>query len=201
MTFDQMKTELFARGTNYLEESGAEVARAESWLNLAYRQIINLHPWQFLEVTKNDSASPINIPDLRRVVFVRMATSFQPLKFDRLMELVNDGYNLAQNGTPERYYFDTTTSIKTHPVSAELIEVRYVKRVPPLITGQSPIFGEEYHNIIVDKAMVKAYIDGDNFGAAQALKEDINETLAAMVEDYVLQSPEPSYIRLDPQDG
>jgi hypothetical protein len=202
MNFDELKDELFARGTNYLEENATEVARAERWLNQGYREILNLHPWGFLETTDNTQSAPVSLPDLRRVVYVKHLASDVALKLESLRELVNDGYDLSAIGVPQVYYFDGPSTINTLPTNGDLIGVRYIKRVPPLTGTETPIFDEEYHNLIVDKAMIRAYIDGDNFDAALALKAEVNETLAAMAEDYLLQSPEVSYIRIaDPYDG
>jgi hypothetical protein len=198
----ELRTELYARGTDYFDEDAAGVTRATAFLNQAYRRILNAQPWVFLEDTATGTA-PLTIADLRRVKWVRHATTFAPLKREDETELVSEGVDLSYEGVPQFYYLTSPTVIATVPTNGDSIEVKYIKRVDALSDGaDEPVFDEEYHNLIVDGAMIKAYIDQDNYEAAQALKGEFAEVLAAMREDYVLVSPEPQYIRVvDPYDG
>lgn len=204
MTFAELKTELYARGTDYLSEDAAGVTRAERWLNQGYREICAVQPWVFLEATVTGSAAGtgLSIPDLRRIVYIKHVATGMPLRPVQMRELVNDSVDLDYAGDPQFYYFTSDVLIKTVPTNSDSIEVRYIKRVAPMTGTDSPLFDEEYHNLIVDKAMVRAYIDGDNYEAAAALKAEIGETINAMREDYSLTSSEPGYIRIvDPYDG
>lgn len=201
MNFSELKTEFFARGTNYLEEDAQGIVRAEAWLNQGYREIINLHAWTFLHATANGAANAgtVSIPDLRRVLYVAdSSTGNSPgrqLQYRSLADLVDMGVDLSEPGDPDYYWIDGGNVVKAYPVGGTL-SARYIKRVPPMTGTDSPIFDEEYHNLIVDKAMVKAYIDGDNFEAAAALRAEIDLGLSAMAEDYMIETREPEY--LDP---
>lgn len=200
MNFTELKTELFSRGLNYLEESAAEIARAESWLNIAYRQVCNLQAWSFLEASSSGPA-PLTIPDLRKVEYVQLPDG-TPLDKATRREIVREGNILTDTGTPQAYYLTGGTVVNVWPVTTTNVTVTYFKRIAPLSGTDTPIFDDEYHNIIVDKAMLLGYTDSDNFEARAALNEQINETLAAMAEDYLLTDPSPSYIEVvDPQDG
>lgn len=200
MNFAELKTELFARGLNYLEESAAEVARAEFWLNTGYREVCNLQNWSFLEATATGPA-PLSVPDFRKAEYV-LGSDGLPLTKTTRRDLVRDGWKLTDTGTPIFYYLTQGTIFNVAPVSTSNITVAYFKRIAPMTGTDVPVFDEEYHNVIVDKAMLLGYTDSDNFEARAALEAQINSTLAAMSEDYLLTDPSPSYIEVvDPQDG
>jgi hypothetical protein len=209
MTFAELKAELFDRGTSYLEDSGAGIARAERWLNEGYRQIVNMQSWPFVIATATGTADAgfVTAADLRRVLLVADAsagvgTPGLSLRKATYEELVgDDSADLAETGTPYQYYIDGGTTIRAFPVGGTIF-VRYVKRVAPLTGTDEPIFDEEYHGIIVDLAMIPAYIDSDNYEAAAALRAEVNLKLSAMVDDYQVDAREVSFIQLNhPYDG
>lgn len=204
MTFEELKDELFARGTNYLEEDATSEARAERWLNQSYREILNLHAWPFLQTTQTGVADDgfVSVPDLRKIRFVQDVSESPARKLDRvsLDDLASDGEDLAETGTPDWYYVDGGNIVRSFPLGGT-IKVYYIKRVDPLSGSSSPIFDEEYHNLIVDKAMILAHIDNDNYEAAGALQAIVNQRLIAMSEDYLLDSRDVQFIQVDPYDG
>lgn len=197
MNFAELTTELYARGTDYLAEDAAGVARAQRWINQAYRQVTNLHSWRFLEsqATGDPGAGTVLVPKLRKVRFVRDLDNDNGRVLQRisLPDLVADGEDPTLTGTPQVYYVDQGNIIRTWP-SGGTIQVDYITRVDPLTGTDEPFFDEEYHDIIVDLAMIKAYKDSDNFEAAAALREEVNLTLSAMAEDYLLDSREVQFI-------
>lgn len=204
MNFSELKTEFFARGFDSLNEDAQGVSRAERWINQAYREILNLHAWPFLQASASGVNGTVSIPDLRRIRFVVDTSGVGTgTKLNRvsLDDLVADGVtDTARTGTPEWYYVDAGNIVKSYPVGSALT-VYYIKRVDPLSGTDTPIFDEEYHNLIIDKAVVKAYIDSDNFEAAAALKQEYDAGVSAMAEDYLLDSREVQFIRVEPYDG
>lgn len=207
MNFSELKTEFYARGFDYLSEDAAGVARAERWLNQAYREVLNLQAWPFLVVTTTGSAGAgtVSIPDLRKIMWVRDVSSGgsnYPLQHILVQDLMAElGVDLTQTGTPSYYYVEGGSQVKTWLVGGT-IEVRYIQRVAPLTGTADPVFDEEYHNLIVDRAVMKAYIDSDNFEAAAAEKAEFDAGILAMTEDYLMDSRETSYIDVgDPYDG
>lgn len=203
MNFSELKSELFARGANYLEEDAENVARAERWLNQAYREIVNLHAWPFLEAvaTGTEGAGEVSIPDLRKIRFVTdISDGGDPgrrLHRTSLDDLVaEDDADLTLTGTPEHYYVDAGNIVKGYPVGGT-IRVHYIKRAPALTGSEEPLFSEEYHDLIVDRAMIKVYKDSDNFEAAIALRGELDLGLASMAEDYLLNSRDIQYIPSD----
>lgn len=196
MNFVELKDELYARGTDYLSEDAAGVARAERWLNQGYREILNLQAWTFLyTLTTGPANSSVNIPDLRRVLYVvDTANGNQALTYVNFPDLITQYGEDAftDTGTPSYYYIINGT-VYPHPFGGTL-KVAYIKRVAPMTGTDTPIFDEEYHNLIVDKAMIRAYIDSDNYEAAQALQSQVDLTLQAMSEDYATTSRETQFI-------
>jgi hypothetical protein len=202
MNLSELKTEFYARGADYLSEDGAGVTRAERWLNQAYREICGLHAWPFLE----DEASgtpPLSIPTLRRVRFVRAtAKPWHALIYTTEDELVQDGLDLTQTGTPEYYYIKGASAVHTAPDSTESIDVGFTKRVAPMTGTDEPLFDEEYHNLIVDRAVIKMYQDADEFEAAVALREEFNNEVQGMAEDYQVVTRDVFYMAVEnPTDG
>jgi hypothetical protein len=196
--FSELKVELYARGTDYLSEDGEGVVRAERWLNQAYREICGLHAWPFLEDFAQ-GAAPLSIPTLRRIRYVRLTDQpWYHLNFSTEEELIEDGNDLTTAGTPEYYYVTAGNIVRVQPAGAVSIDVGFIKRVQPMTGTDVPIFDEEYHDLIVDRAMIKAYNDSDNFEAATALREEFNSEVQAMAEDYQIYTRDVFY--LDPGD-
>ncbi len=200
MNFTELKDELFARGTNYLEEDATEIARGERWLNQAYREILNLQAWPFLQsvTTGTAGAGFVSVPDLRRIRLVTdVSAGSNPgrkLNFISFEDLVDDEeMNLLTSGLPDFYWVSSTTEVNGYPLGGT-IKVYYWKRVGPMTGTDEPIFDEEYHNLIVDRAMMKAYVDSDNFEARAALKEEYEAGVRAMAEDYEILSREPEFL-------
>ena len=202
MTFDELKSELYARGTDYLSEDGEGVVRAERWLNQAYREICGLHAWPFLEDTASGPA-PLSIPTLRRIRYVRMTdTPWYHLSPSTEEDLIGEGVDLTASGFPSVYYVTGGNIVNVAAATTDSIDVGFIKRVAPLSGSEEPIFDEEYHNIIIDRAMIKAYQDSDNFEAAAALREEFNSEIQAMAEDYQIYTRDVFFIDPgDPYDG
>lgn len=206
MNFTELREELFARGTSYLSEDAASTARADRWLNQAYREICNLHVWPFLvtEVTGTAGAGQVSIPDLRKLLLVAdSSVGTTPgfiLQRSSYEDLAQDGEDLSQTGSPALYWMQGTI-VRAWPVGGT-IYVRYAKRVDEISGTQTPLFDEEYHDLIVDRAMIKAYKDSDNFEAAAALRQEFDAGMTAMAEDYQVFSRDVTYLDAgDPYDG
>ena len=80
MTFQQLLTEFFARGFDYLNDSGAGETRAKQWINQSYQEICGLDDWPFLEATAS-GGSPLTIADLRTILSLTDTTTNTNLGF------------------------------------------------------------------------------------------------------------------------
>ena len=208
MNFTELRQELFARGSNYLEEDAAGVARADRWLNQAYQDILSLQAWPFLwaSALAEPPSYTVSVPDLRKIRFVTDTDGAEPgypgrpLARGSMDALVNEGADLSTQGTPEVYWVQQGNLVVPYPIGG-IIRVDYIKRVPPMSGMDTPIFDSQYHDLIVDKAMVKVYKDSDNMEQAAAVKEEYNEGAASMAEDYMVESREPEFLEPTGEDS
>lgn len=205
MNFSELKTEFFARGTDYLNEDAQGVARAERWLNQAYREIASYQAWPFLQSNAFSAvnAGQVVVPDLRKVLEVVELSSFPQRKLHRISgsDMVMNGMDPNLTGTPYYYWIEYSNTIRTYPAGGTL-GIRYIRR-PALLSGTDvPVFDPEYHDLIVDRAMIKAYKDSDNFEAAAALQQEFDAGMRTMAEDYLPHARDIQYIvPSDPTDG
>lgn len=203
MNFTEIVAEVGSRGAEDV------VARTESWVNFAYRKIVNAYEWPFTieEATGTAGAGTVTISDFRRAIVVGDISDGSEAPGRRLKKITYEeiaediqAEDITTTGTPEFWWLDGDV-IKTFP-SGGTVFVRYHKRVAPLSGVQEPIFDEEYHQLIVDRAMVEVYKDTEEFKAASALLSDYFANLVDMAKDYQVYSREHSYIQHpNPYDG
>lgn len=201
MNFAELKTEFFARGFDYLEEDAASQARAERWLNAGYREILNVHAWPFLQTATVGAAGTgtVNIPDLRKLIVVSNVDGLDgltpgiKLTHVALPDLAEEVSDFSLTGTPEFYYVVNGAEVRTYRLGGT-IRADYMRRVEPMTGTDTPVFDEEYHDLIVDRAVIKAYKDSDNFEAAAALRVEYDDGVRAMAEDYQLESRDVQWL-------
>src|SRR5258706_7930717 len=105
MTLTTLRTEFFARGFNYLDDSGAGQTRATTWINDAYHEICEASDWPFLETTATPGAAPVTLTDLRKVLTVHDATTHLPLRpTNRKWIVAHYGDVASSTGSPRFYY-------------------------------------------------------------------------------------------------
>lgn len=210
MTFAELTSELVARG------AVSDSTRNGRWINVAYRRIGNAYDWPFTEAvaTGATGAGSLQLTDFRKAQYVgdlaqtSGVTPGFPLARITPAELAEEYgiSNLAAAGTPSFWWLDTSVgpalpNIRTYPLGGT-VYVRYQKRLDELAGSQAPVFDEEYHSLIVDRAMVEVYRDADEQGLAKDLMNQFREDLASMAQDYEVYSRQGSYIQVvDPTDG
>ena len=195
MTFREMLTEFYARGFDYLNDSGAGEVRAKRWLNQSYQEICGLDDWPFLEVSTSGSL-PLTISDLRTVMSATNTVTELPLSFIDRRSAVDAYPDLTEPGNPEYAYFTDATTIAGFPVGSDTINVRYIK-VPADLSADSdtPIIPARYQYAIVDFACGRAYMDSDNPQMAQAVRADADTIIQSMREHLMLpQHQDPDQI-------
>jgi hypothetical protein len=206
LTFAELNTELVSRGAT------ADPTRNGRWLNLAYREIGNAYDWPFTEASATGSAGTgvVAVADFRKAIVVgNILPTGGTLPGDRLhkityAELTEDlGVDsISQAGTPEFWWYDpSVTQIKAYPLGGT-VYARYYKRLSELSGAQTPAFDAEYHNLIVDRAMMEVYKDTPEFELVNALEQSYLGRLGRMASDYQVTSREHGYIQVvDPRDG
>jgi hypothetical protein len=202
MNFRELQDELFDRGTNYLEDTGGGTDRAARWLNQAYQEILSAQAWPFLQAlaTGASGTGSVTIPDLRKILAVADVENGNPLRRVSLVDLVAEGEDVTTPGTPTNYWTANGNLVTAFPLGGT-ISVAYIKRVSPMSGTDTPLFDAQYHDLIIDRAMVKAYKDSDNFEAAAALMEEFNRGVSSMAEDYMMESRDVQFIPVYPYDG
>jgi hypothetical protein len=167
LTFADLKTELQARGFDYLSDS-----RQGYFLNRSYLETAEEADWPFLEATSSSTA-PLTITDLRTIESVINSTQKQKLSpLDRRNLTSEEDTDLTTAGTPSYYYTTDTTTVNVYPANTtDTIAVRYWKFPPEMSadTDEPLVPGRFRLASIVDGACMYAYLDSDNFEAAQAM--------------------------------
>lgn len=187
MTFQQLLTEFYARGFDYLNDSGAGETRAKQWINQSYQEICGLDDWPFLEATAT-GASPLTIADMRTILSLTDTTTRTNLGFiDR--RTLNEAYpDQSAAGNALYAYLSDGTTINTYPGNTDALSVRYIKVPANLVNGtDTPLIPARYRYAIVDFACGRAYIDSDNPEMAQVVRADADTLIGSMREHYLYQ--------------
>lgn len=207
MDFLDLRQELVDRGA--LDDP----TRNGNRIDAAYRIITNAFDWPFAVKTATGvaDAGEVAVADLRKVIVVgdlsQAGSGDEPgrrldaINYEELAEDL-DVDDVGQTGTAQYWWYDAAAgAIKSYPVGGTLY-VRYYKRFEPLSTATTPEFDEEYHLLIVDRAMVEAYKDTDDYAMARDALQLYQTGLAGMAQDYEVFKREHSYIQVvNPYDG
>lgn len=167
MTFLELKTELLARGFDYLSTT-----RSGYFVNRAYQEMCAEEDWPFLESSSSGTA-PLTVSDLRTVEAVINTTQRYKLRPLDRRNITDFDTDLTTTGTPSWYYLTTSTTVAVYPANTtDTIAVRYWK-VPTALSadGDTPVVPTSYQQVIVDGACAYAYFDSDNFEAARSYLE------------------------------
>jgi len=175
------QTELAARGFDYLD-----VGRRTIMLNAAKNAFEDYWPFPWLEGFQTGPA-PLVIPDLKYIVLTRMGAD--ELWGSDVRQLVAEGNDLDQTGTPEVWYLadqvGDAVTMKVWPVATPTLKVVYIKRSPELVAPtDAPLIPARYHPLWIDLAVVQAYHDSDNFTGAQALLGEVAAQMLGVIESY-----------------
>lgn len=182
MNFQALQTEFYGRGFDYLNQDTAGQTRAKRWLNQAYLELCDLHPWPFLHEDASGTA-PLTITDLRAVLEVTDSTNDAKLRSIERSDLSDMFPDLPDSGSAEWYYLDDPTTLAVYPAdTSSTFSVRYVK-VPAELSGDTdePVVPARFHDLIVDGAALRAYKDSDNFDAASFMRGEFERGVGQMV--------------------
>lgn len=208
MTFADLTAEMLKRGAEN------DATRNGLWINLGYREVLNRYEWSFsvFTATGTPGTGVVSVPSIRKVYVVGdvngMAAGAVPgrklfgITFEELTEdpLIQTE-DVTITGTPEFWWYDAaSTSIKAFPVGGT-IYVRGIARLDELTGVQVPVFDEEYHLLIVDRAMVEVLMDRGEYEEAARLLQHFERRLLLMAQDYQVNAREHSYVQADPFDG
>lgn len=191
MNLGEARTELAGRGFDYLEAS-----RVNTFLNDAKNTFEDAYPFPWLE-TSTSGASPLTIADLKQVLYVVDSTNNQELVGVAASQVVAelDPSITTTTGAPDVWWLDGEETIRTYPTTAVTLSVRYVKESPELSAdSDTPLIPARYHQTWVDIAVIRAYMDSDNFVAALGLKQIVDVTLSQIITRYASRNAQnPGY--------
>lgn len=175
INFEELNNEVIARGYDYLAKN-----RIETFVQRAYQKLEAKYVWPWREATK-EGVAPFEIKDLRDVLSVVDTSTERPLYGQTRQWLVERFPNLEETGEPLWWWLDNLT-LRTFPVStSENIQVRYAKKPEVLTAKLEPAMPSEWHELIVDLAVVPCLKDNDEYQEARELKESIQSDFGEMV--------------------
>lgn len=195
-TFATAQTEFYARGFDYLNQDAAGRTRAKRYLVEGYLEDVCAdEPWDFLRASTSSTA-PLTITDLDTIISVKNTTRDTSLHGADHGWLEDSYADLTDPGTPEWYYLSDDTTLGVYPANtSDTIQVRYYK-VPsePSADGDTFLVPSRWQGIIIDAAVIRAYIDSDNFEAAQFLQQRFDRRLDRMRSAHMVRDPDPRFI-------
>ena len=191
MDFAELQAEFAARGYDYLES-----ARAERYINQSYKSICNRGQWPFLLTTTTGTA-PLTISDLRAVLnVVDTTTNTKLYHADRRHLIESVDTLLTTTGTPAYWYQESRTVVSVYPANTtDTLSVHYLK-VPATLTGSDAhLIPDEFEDLIIDGAVIRALKDNDELDAAASLTQFYNESLREMMDALLSRAHDgPNYI-------
>jgi hypothetical protein len=180
MNFAALKTELAARGFD-----GLSATRLGYYINDARQQLDNSHLWPYREASVTGTA-PLSVSDLGTIEAVTNESAHYPLTPATYQVLLDSFGDIGIAGMPEFFYVawnNGTPEVATYATNGNTIGVQYWRRTPDLVAdGDTPLAPADYHQIIVNLAVQRAYLDSDNIGAAQGLDAWVQARMADMVQ-------------------
>lgn len=186
LDFQAMQTEVFARGFDSLNDSGAGLTRVKRWLVEAAHEIDDLDRWPY-RMTSTTGTSPITISDLGEIETVYDPASQYALEPRDRGELLRIYGDLTITGTA-RYFYLNAAAVTVFPVSTVTFTVNYWKVAPDMsANSDTPLMPDRYRSAIVERAVAKAYRDRDDLPMAEACLAESDRIVDRMREQYVLQ--------------
>lgn len=173
-TWADLRTELSARGYDYLETS-----RLNRYINRGAAMLYDEYPWPFLESEATGDA-PLTISDLGQVLSVVDSTTGDELTMEDGRFITNVDPDANDTGNPTSWYARNGI-INVYPNTAASLTVRYIA-APPDFTSDTdePLVPQQYRNLITDAAVYLALKDNDEFGAANEAKALYDAEVAQM---------------------
>lgn len=183
MTLEELLEELYAQGFDDIPGEASLEKRAKGWINKAYQEICLFKPWPFLEA-EYEGVLPFDFSNLGHVMDVVDPANEYRLRFADRRELVRYNPTLAAEGIGERWYMEGEETICVFPkYTGHTFRVRYTVFPEELTSmSQKPIIPSRFQYIIVRGACREAYINHDNYTAAELQKGLWAEGIESMVK-------------------
>jgi hypothetical protein len=200
VNLNDLQTELYASGFQYLQVETGGTARATRWINQSYQELCDLENWPFLETTATGT-SPLAITDLSMIESVLDATNKTKLEAVRWQDLTDSYPDLTTVGAPIFYYLTAGTTVNTYPAASVSLSVRYYKNPTDLANaGDTPIIPTAFHDLIVLGAWRRALLDDSGAGDYQFIQQEWTSRVNVMRAS-LLPDPERQVLTAGSQDA
>lgn len=181
MNFPELIDELNDRGFDQVTDD-----RLGRYVNQAYQSLCNRAQWPFLETFALGPA-PLTISDLRAVLSVRDNTTEALLQWmDRRDILFNFG-STSTEGSPSYWYQTSRSEIRVFPVNTDPLTVYYLKVPPTLTDTDEHLIPEEFEDLILDGAAIRAHRDQREYDSVNVLSGFYNERLREMFDALLMR--------------
>jgi len=166
-TFATLKTELAARGYDYLGNT-----RQGRFINRGYSMLNDEYTWAYLETEVTAQTAPVTISDLDQILYVADATTGTELYGDdqRTISIADPGR--ANTGSATSWNIKGGTVLNVYPADTSAsLTIRYIQ-VPDELSADTdePLTPQRYRNLITDAAVYLALKDNDEFDSALSAK-------------------------------
>lgn len=191
-TFKELREEAAARGFTDMLDGGAQEKRLGRWVNQAYRELLGIAPWPFLNA-QIEGIAPLEIPELGHILSVsNLANETRLYPLDERQ--VTD-FDPAQGeiGTAQAWYLEGLNTLVVWPLDTNSrLRVKCVVRPIALVADADKVqIPSTYQDLIVDGAVVRLYKNRDNFEAAQFVRQEWQLGIKGMKHDLL----KPNYDR------
>lgn len=186
LTFVDIRTEVLARGFDYLGDT-AGLVRLKRWVNEAMHDVDDMERWPYREASAS-GAAPLTISDLGIIETVRDTTSGAVLQFQAREAVVSEYVDPATTGIPAVYYVSAGTVVNVYPARASgSVTVQYFKvGVDLSADADAPLMPDRFRNAVVEYTVAKALRDKSNFQEAQLASQAGDAVVERMREWYAL---------------
>jgi len=179
MDFSDMKTELAARGFDYLSDT-----RLGRIINDAMHELDEMYVWPYRE-SSGSGETPVTVSDLGTIELVTNETDqyvIEPRTYQWLSETFGD---LSLTGDPKYYYVawpEGVPVVATYPTNTDTVGVQYWKIRADLSDSiDEPLAPARFHSVYLKIAQRMAESERGNVNIVQALQGEIDLMVARMV--------------------
>jgi hypothetical protein len=180
-TFEELLDEVFERGFDDLRDGGTQEARVKRWVNQAYREVIDVAPWPFLE-TSIEGTAPLEVSGLGHVKQVAIAASDTSIPFISRAQVARWDPASDDTGAAEKWFLEGEETINTFPLdTTSTLTVRYVMVPPELVASEDrSVVPAQYAEAIVAGAVNRCLRNRNNYEAAAEERQEMDRIVAKM---------------------
>jgi hypothetical protein len=167
------------RNVTLIGNTGAvsDTTKLVAYLNMAYRRIYDrvVREYPFFNQTTQDVVMTNGAGTLNPVPFLILSvydtSNYQKLEPTDVLEEEERRPQLDEAASPDRYWLDGLSSVRSYPLSSTTLRVRYVPDIEDLTstdTADAIIFPAMFHDLLVwETALIVAYDERDKIVGAE----------------------------------